>query len=463
MAVNAPTAAVQESARNVWALATAKSTPEVRPFFAREEAGIVIGITDPDRLAAQRTAAARAGVVWFGMALAFIAYLDRACISQAAPMIMRDLKLNTVQMGYVFSAFGLTYAALEIPSGWLIDRFGPRTVLTRVVLSWSVFTAATGLAWNFTSLLVARLLFGAGESGCFPGLAKTFSNWLPVEERAHAEGWKAASARWGGAVAPILVVALYAALGWRRTFCVFGAIGLVWAGLFYAWFSDRPPDYLRADESTIRRAPWREFLRSRSAWALSIQWFCHYYGFYFYVTWLPTYLQQARGLALKQGALLAGLPLLSAGCGCLFAGYLLPQVARRIGLLRARRGIAYVAYGGAALFLLLFTLVRDPVLAMAVMSLSSFIVEFSSPVTWTTAMDLGGGSVGLLTGAMNTLGHLGGSLAPTLIGYLLAASQNNWTLAFYVSATLYALGGFCWLVLDPVTALDRPGLKPAIS
>ncbi len=368
-------------------------------------------------------------------------------------MIVRDLHLNTIQMGYVFSAFGLTYAAMEIPSGWLIDRFGPRLVLTRVVVCWSFFTAATGLAWNFASMLIARLLFGAGEAGCFPGLAKTFSNWLPPEERARAEGWKAASARWGGAAAPLLVVTLYASLGWRVTFVIFGAIGFAWAAFFYALFRDRQP----ATDALVRSpTPWRPFLRSPSAWALCLQWFCHFYGFYFYVTWLPTYLLEARGVALKHGAILGGLPLLSAGCGCLCAGYLLPPVARRWGIVRARKAFAYFAYGGAALFLLLFTLIHDPNLAMIVMSLSSFIVELSSPVTWTTAMDLGGESVGLLTGMMNTLGHLGGSVAPTIIGYLLAASGNNWNIAFYASAALYAVGGLCWIVLDPVTRLDRP-------
>ncbi len=395
----------------------------------------------------------RRTVIGFGMALAFISYLDRACISQAAPMIARDLHFNTIQMGYIFSAFGLTYAAMEIPSGWLIDRFGPRLVLTRVVLCWSFFTAATGLSWNFASMLIARLLFGAGEAGCFPGLAKTFSNWLPPEERARAEGWKAASARWGGAAAPLLVITLYASLGWRVTFVMFGTIGFVWAAFFYFLFRNRPDDRAPVARG---RAPWMIFLRSRSAWALFLQWFCHFYGFYFYVTWLPTYLLEARGVALKQGAFLSGLPLLAAGCGCLFAGYLLPPVAHRWGIVRARKAFAYIAYGGAALFLLLFTFIHDPNLAMIVMSLSSFIVELSAPVTWTTAMDLGGESVGLLTGMMNTLGHLGGSVAPTIIGYLLAASGNNWNIAFYASAMLYVVGGFCWIVLDPVTRLDRP-------
>jgi ACS family glucarate transporter-like MFS transporter len=400
-----------------------------------------------------QSASARGKVIAFGMALAFISYLDRACISQAAPIIARDLHFNTIQMGYIFSAFGITYAAMEIPSGWLIDRFGPGPVLTRVVLCWSFFTAATGIAWNFTSMLTARLLFGAGEAGCFPGLAKTFSNWLPNKaERARAEGWKACSARWGAGAAPLLVVALYASLGWRVTFVLFGAVGFAWAAFFYLFFR-RSPNQRTA---MVAHPPWRTLFRSRSAWALCLQWFCHFYGFYFYVTWLPTYLLQARGLALKQGAILSGLPLITAGCGCLFAGYILPPASRRWGLATARRTLAYVAYGGAALFLLLFTSIHNPIKAMIVMSLSSFVVELSAPVTWTTAMDLGGESVGLLTGMMNTLGHLGGSLAPTIIGYLLAASGNNWNIAFYASAALYAVGGLCWAALDPVTRLDLP-------
>src|SRR5437763_4357392 len=134
-------------------------------------------------------------VVALGFALAFITYSDRAAIGQAASSIAADLRLSPVQMGYVFSAFGIAYAAFEIPSGWLGDWIGPRKVLLRIVLWWSFFTAATGWTWNYPSLLVTRFLFGMGESGCFPNLAKCFSTWLPPHERLRAEGFKAASAR----------------------------------------------------------------------------------------------------------------------------------------------------------------------------------------------------------------------------------------------------------------------------
>src|SRR4051812_16120367 len=148
---------------------------------------------------------ARYRAVAFGVALAFITYIDRVAISQAAPAISKELGLTTLQMGYVFSAFGLTYALLEIPSGWLCDRIGPRKVLTRIVLWWSFFTAATGWTINLISMLGARFLFGAGEAGCFPNLTKAFTTWLPARERVRAQGALWTSARWGGAFAPLVV------------------------------------------------------------------------------------------------------------------------------------------------------------------------------------------------------------------------------------------------------------------
>ena len=160
-------------------------------------------------------------IVALGFALAFIAYIDRAAMGQAASSVAADLRLSPVQMGYVFSAFGIAYAAFEVPSGWLGDWIGPRKVLPRIVLWWSFFTAATGWVGSYASLLVTRFCLGMGEAGCFPNLAKCFSTWLPRHERLRAEGFKAASARWGGAVTPMLFFYLQQWLGWRAVFQVF--------------------------------------------------------------------------------------------------------------------------------------------------------------------------------------------------------------------------------------------------
>jgi ACS family D-galactonate transporter-like MFS transporter len=190
-------------------------------------------------------------------------------------------------------------------------------------------------------------------------------------------------------------------------------------------------------------------------WGLVVQWFCHFYAFYFYITWLPLYLYQARGLDLRRGAIAAGAPLVAAGLGSLCGGWALSALTRWFGGAgRARKLLAYFAYAGSAALLLLFTWIDEPMLAVAVMSLSSFAAEFSGPASWTTAMDIGGERVGAVSGFMNMLGHFGGSVAPAVTGFLVMRGAEGWNLAFYCSALVTLAGALCWMVIDPVTQLD---------
>jgi MFS family permease len=394
----------------------------------------------------------RRRVVVFGASLAFLSFLDRAAISQAAPAIAKDLHLNPAQLGLVFSAFGITYAAGEIPSGWLCDRFGARKLLTRVVVLWSLLTAATGLAWSFPSLVVTRLLFGAGESGCFPGLARVFRTWLTPQQRNSAEGVKAAAARWGAALTPALMAGLSGFLTWRQVFLLFGLAGVLWGVLFHRTYRDRITGVAVPKHDA---AFWGKLAGSRSVWALGIQWFCHYYGFYFYITWLPIYLYQVRKLDLRHESLAAGLPLVAAGLGSLAAGHFITKLTSRLhSTTRARKLTGYLAYGGAAVLLALFTGIADPVTAIAVLSLSAFVAEFSGPISWTSAIDIGEERVGAVSGFMNMLGHFGGAVAPSVTGALLVWTGNGWNLAFYASALIYAAGALCWAFIDPVKPLD---------
>jgi len=414
----------------------------------------------------QRPTRKRYWVVALGFALSFITYLDCAAIGQAAPSNAAELHLSRLQMGYVFSVFGLSYAAFELPSGWLGDRIGPRKVLLRIVLGWSFFTAATGWCWSYLSLLVTRFLFGIGEAGCFPNLAKCFSTWLPAHERLRAEGFKAASARWGGAVTPVLFVYLQQWLGWRNVFQVFAAAGVLWAVVFYWWYRDNPRERSGINDAELKllekpkrpgqvRVPWFEFLHSRSAWLLWINWFCYSYGFYFYLTWLPTYLQQARHLDLKRSAALAGLPLLTAGAGSVFSGFFCARLMRNGGpVALIRRSVAIAGFTIAAALLLIFVRLHDPAWMIAALAGSSFAAEFTGPVSWTTCMDLGGEYVGSLAGSMNTLGQLGGAVAPAVIGAILHWTNNNWGPVFYISAAIYGFGIVCWWFIDPVTTIE---------
>src|SRR5215471_12018164 len=155
---------------------------------------------------AQAPSFTRFGVLGLLFGMSVIMYLDRLCISAAAPSISSEFHLSDTQMGYVFSAFTLAYALFEVPSGWLADRFGARAMLTRIVLWWSAMTAATGLVAGFGSLLAVRFLFGAGEAGAFPSMARAYGRWLPARERGRAFGLALMTAALGGAVTQPLVV-----------------------------------------------------------------------------------------------------------------------------------------------------------------------------------------------------------------------------------------------------------------
>ena len=168
-------------------------------------------------------------VLGFGVALAGVTYLDRVCISVTAKQIMEDLSLNTVQMSYVFSAFTTAYAIFEIPTGYWGDRIGTRRVLTRIVLWWSAFTALTAAAFSYPWLLIARFLFGIGEAGAWPNVAKTFSRWFPSSERGTAQGIFFMGAHLMGGLTPLLVRAMLERMHWRLVFVVFGMVGVVWA------------------------------------------------------------------------------------------------------------------------------------------------------------------------------------------------------------------------------------------
>src|SRR5258706_15254142 len=190
-----------------------------------------------------RPTGARRRVLIFAFFLAVVTYLDRICISAAAPFIMADLHLTVLQMSAVFSAFTLAYSLFEVPSGWLGDVRGPRRVLTRIVLWWSAFTMLTGAAAGMRSLVTIRFLFGAGEAGAFPNLLRAFSAWFPARERGKANGTLFLGSRVGGMLSTPIVLLLVDRIGWRQSFVAFGTLGLVWAAAWYVWFRGRPSEH----------------------------------------------------------------------------------------------------------------------------------------------------------------------------------------------------------------------------
>ena len=347
--------------------------------------------------------------------------------------------------------------------------FAAKRVLLGIVTLWSVFTALTGYAWNLASIVVCRFLFGAGQAGCFPNLTKVFTVWLPASERVRAQGIMWLGARWSGAFTPLLVVWMFTFLSWRNTFVLFGAFGFLWVIAFARWFRDNPRHHPAvndaelavldgADENATGHGdvPWTTFLRSRTVWMLWLQYFCMSYGWYFYITWLPTYLAEERGLTFTKGALLSGLPLFFGGLGCIVAGLALPRLEAWLGDQRlARRAIAATGMFIAAGMLILSPQIGNVYLAMIVMGLASFANDLAMPSAWGACMSVGGKYAGSMAGSMNMMGNLAGVFGPIVVAQILVHTNDNWTVTFWISAAFYVVAGVSWFFIDPVTPLDQ--------
>jgi len=457
----------------------------------------------------QQPTRTRYWVIVLAITLAVIQYVDRTAISQAGGDIAKDLKFNDDQMGWIFGAFGLAYALFEIPTGWLGDKIGARKVLVRVVLWWSFFTAATGWAWSFASMYVTRFLFGAGEAGCFPNLTRAFSTWLPKKERTRAQAMMWMGARWGGAFTPLLVVLVMYFVNWKTAFQLFAILGLAWAVVFWLWFRDRPRDHksvnaaelaLLKDNEVEAHAhgsmPWGRLVTTPTMWFLWAQYFCLSYSWYFFVTWLPKYLNTSGRPILSNAflnwlsemmtsasvpanliqpilkAVLAGVPLFFGGFGSLVAGAISSRlIAGGASVAKVRRSFGFIGLTGAAALLMTSFYIKDPLLAMLAMGMASFCNDLTMPGSWASCMDIGGKFSGTVSGSMNMMGNFGGLVGPVAVGYLLtlAATTNaagekveNWLPVFVVASAIYFLGALFWLFIDPVTPLEARG-KPTIS
>jgi MFS transporter, ACS family, glucarate transporter len=428
-----------------------------------------MAIHTPPPLIADRPTRTRYWVIVFAVTLAILAYIDRVCISMAAPHISRDLGFDREQMGRIFSAFAIAYALFEIPGGWLGDWMGPRRVLLRIVIWWSTFTALTGAMWNFWSMWVTRFLFGAGEAGCFPNLTKSFTTWLPANERVRAQGIMWSFARWGGAFTPPLVIFVFSFMSWRWAFVMFGGLGLFWAIPFYLWYRDNPRDHRSVNSGELALlkdadktasghgdVPWGKLIASRSVWLLWVQYFCLSFPWYFFITWLPTYLQEGRGLSEGESAKYAIFPLLFGGFGSLFCGLISAKMENLVGSVRlSRRLLACSGFLGAGLFLILSINTGNVFWAMIAMGMASFCNDLVMPGAWGACMDVGGKYAGTLAGSMNMMGNMAGFVAPWLGGYLVDRYGGDWNVFLYTMAVVYLLGTLCWPLLDPVTPIDK--------
>jgi|UniRef100_UPI003782DDE7 ACS family glucarate transporter-like MFS transporter len=401
-------------------------------------------------------------VVGFMLALGAVTYLDRACIATLAPDIRRDLGLSKDEMSWIYSAFAIAYAAFEIPTAWWADRMGTRRVLTRIVTWWSAFTMATAAAWSFSSLLVIRFLFGAGEAGAWPNMARTFSRWIPRSERGTIQGIFFAAAHATGGLTPLIALAVAGLCGWRWTFVIFGIPGIVWAIAWHRWFRDDPEQHPAVspaelakivagrDQSTEHHegwAYWKQLLEHRNTLPLCLMYFPNSFGFYFCITWLPDYLREQHGFESMRLGFFTGLPLLLSPVADLLGGVTTDAVTRRYGLRIGRVGVGAASYLVAGGAMLLATTTAHPELAAWCIATAVAASMFTLGASWGTVIDVGGSHTGVVGAAMNTSGQIGSIACPLIVIWL--QQHYDWNAPLYLIGGLFLVGAVAWGFINP--------------
>ena len=387
------------------------------------------------------------GVSWI---VFFVAFLDRVNLSVAMPLISKEFSLSPEQVGYLFSAFFISYTVFQIPGGYLSDKVGPKKVLLVALVWWSIMTMATGVARTFSQFFIVRVLFGIGEGLQPPCAFKLNSNWFPNQERATANAIFTSACSFGPAIAPSIAVAIIGLWGWHALFYIFGALGFVIMPLLYFFVKNSPeedPDiskeeleYIKSGQTEIvtqttdsEEVGLMSVLKNRNIVLLALTYFGFMCAFFGLLSWLPSYLVKARGFELVKMGIFSGLPFLALGIAQPFGGWLSDKVFK--GKRKTQAMVVNLAAGPV-----LYGVVVAPTetVAMALLVCTGFLVGMAFGPLWAMPMESVKRSyVGMATGVMNAGGSIGGILSPIIIGYLVGMSGYNAAFVFMGGALVF--------------------------
>ncbi len=389
--------------------------------------------------------------------LTMLLYVDRVVISAAKEQITGELQLSDTQFGWVIAAFALGYALFQVPAGQLADRFGPRRTLAAIVILWSGFTALTGAAWGFLSLLMFRFAFGAAEAGAMPACAKAVYSWLPAAERGIANGINLSGTRVGAALALPGLAWMLSSFGWRQTFVIMGAAGLLWVLAWYALFRDRPEDHRGMPEAEIQKIIAGRTLSAAQAkpsrhgsgshqgrlWPVVTQYFASCFTFFFALSWLFPYLQTTYGLTTVETGFFTAVPLAAGAAGNWLGGVGSDFAVRRTGTAASLRHVAITGFILAAIGLVGCLNAETAIVAVVFLSVTVFGADMTLPPSWAFCIDVGGERAGAVTGQMNMVGAFGAFATGLAFPYFYSAF-NSVTPFFLTAVALNLAGAMLW-------------------
>jgi MFS family permease len=399
------------------------------------------------------------GVLALLSALSIITFLDRNAISLAGQRITGELGLSEGQFGWILSAFTIAYGIFEIPTGQMGDRYGARRILARVVLWWSFFTMLTGFVGGFLSLFFVRFLFGAGEAGAYPNTAVAIRQWFSSVEHGRAMAMIWMSSRLGGALAPLLVIPLQINYGWRTSFYVLGGIGVVWAVIWWWGYQEPERPVVPVAAATKQDNLWRQWLSNRNFWMLMVMYFCYASGVFFFISWLPKYLQNGRGMSEGELVYSASLPWILAAIGCMTGGAISDYLVSRIGLNWGRRIVPLIGLCLSGTLMLATVFTTSNTWAVIFLAFGMAFMDVTAPVAWAVATDLGGKASGAFTGAMNTAGLLGGTVTSIGVGYMIT-SFHSYNVPVIILGITLITGGLLWFLIKADQRVDQVSVTP---
>jgi MFS family permease len=429
---------------------------------------------------ANRPTHARYLVLALSVMMAVLLYLDRFALNVVQPVVMDELGLNLTQMGWVTSAFFWAYALAQVPAGTLGDRWGGRIALTLFVAAWSIAFGLQALATTFALLIVFRVLQGIAQAGAYATTAGFLKYWIEPSRRGRANSAVSMGGRGGGVLTnfatPLLMAALAALLvrmqwtdnpdpkPWRWIFLIYAALGLLWAGIFWWWFRDRPQQHQGVNDAELMIIqgqakpfqpiaphtpvpPWWVVMKNRNLWLLSAIMFCVNVGWIFLATSQTTYLKEVFGSSLVQAGAYTALTALGGMAGCISGGFATDWLMRSMGEVWGRRLPGLVSCGGAALMYLLALVLQTPESVVIAFASVYFWNDFLLGSLWSTVQDVGGRNSGAMFGFINMSGNLGAAVFPPVIGLLV--DSKSWAGVFIVSAAAFLIAFVLWCFVDP--------------
>jgi MFS family permease len=394
--------------------------------------------------------------------MTLINYFDRTVLSIAMPVLIQEFTLTPVAVGYLLSAFIWSYAPCQLPAGMLLDRWGTRKTAARCIAFWSAATALSAAATSFPFMFFTRLLLGIGESPTFPLAARAIREWAPVKERALAFSISGSGPAFGTAISAITIAWLVSVVGWRLAFVFSGALGFVWVAVWLLLYRDpEEASWLSAAERRMilaERSPGgtsgaegmglKELLSYQTMWGLFLVQGCVNYTQYLFLTWLPTYLVQSRGLnilhsGVQTGICYFGAMILTIGMGRLCDHLLTPEAVKAG---KRRYAVVILAFGASVMVLAPYTASETLLLAEITISLACVQSVFVNTYSLTNDLLHAGKSIGTAIGWIQLGGNIFGLAAPIATGYIVAAT-GSFTSAFLLAGALLIIGAIITLTM----------------